>query len=125
MKHLILCAAVMGGSLSGAAAEPSSEELARKARELFTAHCYRCHGKEGANEGGFNYVLDRQRLLQRRKVVPGDAAKSRLYRRLFSTDDPMPPAEEKDRPSAADIALLKKWIDAGAPDFNKGASRAF
>ena len=125
MKCAILSVAVIGVSLGRAAAAPSPEELARKAREVFAAHCYRCHGKEGANEGGFNYVLDRQRLLQRRKVVPGEPAKSRLFRRLSSADDPMPPAEEKERPGAADIALIKQWIEAGAPDFSKSAIRAF
>jgi tetratricopeptide (TPR) repeat protein/mono/diheme cytochrome c family protein len=119
MKHLILGALVIGcgvGRLS--AAETSPEELARKVREVFTANCYRCHGKDGANEGGFNFILDRQRLLQRRKVLPGDPAKSRLFRRISSPDDPMPPADEKPRPSDRDIALVKNWIEAGAPDFN-------
>jgi hypothetical protein len=43
-----------------------------------------------------------------------------------------PPAEDsngkpiKDRPTAQDIAAVKAWIDAGAPDFNeKAAARAF
>src|SRR5262249_54495594 len=103
MKCAILSVAVIGVSLGRAAAAPP-EELARKARDVFATHCHRCHGKEGTNEGGFNYVLDRQRLVQRRKIVPGDPAKSRLFRRLSSADDPMPPAEEKERPGAADVA---------------------
>src|SRR5262249_45056907 len=78
--------------------------------------CHRCHGHDGANEGGFNFVLDRQRLVNRKKIVPGDAANSKLYRRLVSNDDPMPPPDEKPRPTTDEISLIKKWIDAGGPD---------
>jgi tetratricopeptide (TPR) repeat protein len=89
--------------------------LAGKAQELFRSYCYRCHGKDGANEGGFTYILDRDRLVARRKLVPGNPDKSKLYRRLVSADDPMPPAEEKTRPGKDDILLLRAWIAAGAP----------
>ena len=63
---------------------------AKKAQEILKANCYRCHGRDGANEGGINYILDRQRLIERRKVIAGDSAKSKLFRRISSTDDPMP-----------------------------------
>jgi len=61
---------------------------------------YRCHGK-----GGFNYALDR-RLLERRKVVPGNPAKSRLYRLLANEDMPRPrreatPQRRRGRPRQA------------------------
>src|SRR5262245_53488895 len=97
----VACVLALLGAPGPAAAEPQPDELARQVREVFRTHCYRCHGKDGANEGGLNYVLDRRRLLERRKVFPGDPAKSKLFRRLASTDEPMPPAEEKPRPSAA------------------------
>ena len=91
------------------AAEPA--ELARQVHTVLEKHCHRCHGQDGAVEGGFNYVLDRQRLLERRKVIAGEAAKSKLFRRVSSSDDPMPPIEEKARPSEGDIATIKKWIE--------------
>lgn len=90
------------------------------------ANCHRCHGHDGANEGGLNYLLDRQRLVSRKKLVPGDADKSKLYKRLVSDDDPMPPTGEMPRPGKDDIASIKQWIDAGAPDFAAAApQRAF
>jgi tetratricopeptide (TPR) repeat protein len=94
-----------------------AENLAGKVERVFRVNCYRCHGREGTNEGGFNYVLDRRQLLSRKKVLPGNAARSKLYRRLTSEDDPMPPEDEKPRPARGDIALIKQWINAGAPDF--------
>src|SRR5262249_338421 len=35
----------------------------------------------------------------------------------------MPPEDEKERPAAEDIAVLKKWIEAGAPDWNSAPKR--
>ena len=91
-------------------------ELSGRAKPcaLFQTHCYRCHGQDGANEGGLNYILDRDKLVERRKLVPGQPNKSRLFKRLTNPDDPMPPADEKVRPSKEDISLLRAWI-AGAP----------
>lgn len=48
-------------------------------------------------------------------VVPGDADASLMMRRMASTDgDHMPPAEAP-QPPAADVAVLRAWITAGAP----------
>ncbi len=99
------------------AGEADKQALARKAHAILEANCHRCHGRDGANEGGFNYVLDAARLAARRKLIPGDPTKSRLLRRITDPDDPMPPAEEKVRPSKDDVAILRRWIEAGAPPF--------
>src|SRR5207237_584297 len=96
-------------------AQEEPKELAAKARALLQTHCYRCHGQDGANEGGVNYILDRDKLVERKKVVPGAPEKSRLFKRLSNPNDPMPPIEQKDRPSSEDIVLLRAWIAAGAP----------
>ncbi len=97
-------------------AQVDRQELAAKARGLLQTHCYRCHGQEGANEGGLNFILDRDKLVERRKLVPGEPDKSRLFKRVTNPDDPMPPADEKVRPGQDDIRLLREWIAAGAPD---------
>jgi tetratricopeptide (TPR) repeat protein/mono/diheme cytochrome c family protein len=98
-----------------ALAQGDAADLANKARALFEKHCYRCHGQDGANEGGVNYILDRDKLIERRKILPGSPDKSRLFKRVTHPDDPMPPAEEKVRPARDDIQLLRAWIAAGAP----------
>jgi tetratricopeptide (TPR) repeat protein/mono/diheme cytochrome c family protein len=103
------------GQPAGVNAQDDKQALARQARVLLETHCYRCHGKDGANEGGFNYILDREKLVARRKVIPGQPEKSRLLKRLTSADDPMPPADEKVRPGADDIRVLRSWVAAGAP----------
>jgi tetratricopeptide (TPR) repeat protein len=72
-----------------------------------------------------NYVMDVKTLVGRKKIVPGDPDKSRLIQRVKSADDPMPPEEEKARPSTQEIATLEAWIRAGARDGDSVAKREF
>src|SRR5713101_1981279 len=104
-----------------ARADDDKTALARQAQTILKTNCHRCHGQEGANEGGFNYVLDRQRLVAGRKIVPGDSAQSRLFKKLKKEE--MPPEDEKPRPTQADIGVIRQWIEAGAPDFNPAPAR--
>lgn len=107
------------------AAGQEHRELARQAQAILKTHCYRCHGQDGANEGGFNYASDLRLLVSRRRIVAGDPGKSKLMRRILNKLDPMPPSEEKARPSVAEIDTLKKWIAAGAPARDVAAPRPF
>jgi WD40 repeat protein/mono/diheme cytochrome c family protein len=97
------------------------QQLARQARAVLKTHCYRCHGQDGSVEGSMNYVTDLAKLVARKKVLPNDAKGSRLFRRV--DEGTMPPPDEQPRPSAAEVAVLKKWIEAGAPA-GEVASRA-
>src|SRR5579884_478537 len=97
-------------------ADGDGGELAKKAHAILKAYCYRCHGQDGALEGGMGYVLDRDKLIARRKVVPGQPDSSSLLKRVVSGK--MPPPGEKPRPGADDVAALRQWIAAGAPRAN-------
>jgi mono/diheme cytochrome c family protein len=90
------------------AADPTSADVKR----ILDTHCHRCHGQDGAVEGGFNYALDLPKLLDRKKLIPGNADRSPLLRRI--ADGTMPPPGEKQRVSDADLATLKSWVNAGA-----------
>src|SRR5262249_39810935 len=97
--------------------KPSSEQLAQRAKEILEKACYRCHGKEGSVEGGFNYVLDLPQLVARRKmIVPGKPEESLIFQRTESGE--MPPADACRRLSHDQVALLRQWIQEGARDFN-------
>jgi cytochrome c553 len=119
MKHVLVyrwsllasLALLAASGRASAGAEPA--ELARKAESILKTHCHRCHGQDGAVEGGMNYILDRDKLVARKKVLPGKAEQSPLFRRLKSGK--MPPAGEQPRPRPADLAVIQQWIDAGAP----------
>jgi WD40 repeat protein len=109
---------------SGVAAGAGRDKalLAQKVKEILTGHCYRCHGQDGAAEGGFNFALETQRLIGRQLVVPNHPARSRLLLRVLH--DEMPPEEEKDRLSEEQVAVLKSWIAQGAPAFAPPGPRA-
>jgi hypothetical protein len=116
MRHVLVLALVGITSVPlHAAAPPVSvpADLASSALAIFRRACHRCHGEDGAVEGGLNYILDRDKLVARGKIVPGQPARSRLYRRLV--EGSMPPAGQKPRPTPDEVALLRKWIEAGAP----------
>jgi WD40 repeat protein/mono/diheme cytochrome c family protein len=104
--------------------DPMHVELAGKARKIFETYCYRCHGQDGAAEGGLNYLLDHDRLVGGRQVVAGSVTKSRLLKRVLVGE--MPPEEEKSRPTTDEIAVLRKWVETGAPAWAKsGKQRPF
>src|SRR5262245_53815876 len=87
--------------------------LAARPQGPLKAHCHRCHRLEGAVEGGLNYILDREKLVARRKVVPGQPETSPLYLRVAKGR--MPPPDVKVRPTPEDIDVLRRWIASGAP----------
>ncbi len=111
-KMFPLAIAFLLGTALPAFADDDAKQLAAQAQAVFKAHCYRCHGQDGAVEGGMNYITDLGKLVARKKVVPGDPAASRLFKRI--DDGSMPPPGEKERLSEGEIAIVKRWITAGA-----------
>jgi len=84
---------------------------------IMQKHCTRCHGAE-KRKGGLLLNARKAALLPadsgRAAIVPGDAHKSELLRRVLSLDkdERMPPAG--DRLTASEIARLRAWIEQGA-----------
>src|SRR5262249_643540 len=103
-------------------AETDRPELALQAQAILKANCHRCHGRDGAVEGGMNYILDRDKLFARKKIVPGEAERSPLFKRMSSGK--MPPAGEQPRPSSSDLAIIKQWIESGAPSAQPAVARS-
>jgi mono/diheme cytochrome c family protein len=99
-----------------------NQKLAAQVKEIFTRNCYRCHGQNGAHEGRFDSVLDFKKLVgpalvdaKNPKVIAGSPDKSRLFIRMGIRRDMPYPEDEQPRPTDAEIAVVKKWIEAGAP----------
>ncbi|MFO0881166.1 MAG: c-type cytochrome domain-containing protein [Gemmataceae bacterium] len=113
MRVILGLILLLPGTLTAAAPPSAGGSLAGRARAVLQTHCHRCHGQDGTVEGGLNYVLDRDRLIARRKIVPGSPERSPLLTRIHTGK--MPPPDEKTRPSPAEIKLLHDWIAAGAP----------
>ncbi|HYT89974.1 MAG TPA: c-type cytochrome domain-containing protein, partial [Gemmataceae bacterium] len=92
-----------------------------KAQAILKVYCHRCHGENGSAKGKFSYVLDRDKLIARGKIVPGNATESELYQRVQSGE--MPPSGKNPRPSKDDIATLREWIEAGASALETAVAR--
>jgi hypothetical protein len=128
--------AVVGGFSAGRVpgAELQGSTPAEGAKAVLTTYCYRCHGKDGRNEGGLNVVTDLQKLVESKRVVPGEPDRSKLLKRVQSGE--MPPEIDLEdqaenppalpRPGPKEITLLRDWIKAGAPvSAPKTAGRKF
>ena len=71
---------VLNGFAGGLAAERS--EVAQKAKAILSQKCYSCHGEAGSADGGINFMLDRERLVKRKKLVPGKSDDSLIFRQV-------------------------------------------
>lgn len=87
-------------------------------KPIFQSNCYRCHG--GMNhKGGLNFATSAGMMKGGHSgavLVPGDPAKSllvTLIRHEGPKDKPMP-MPPKTKLSDADIAIVERWIKAGA-----------
>jgi mono/diheme cytochrome c family protein len=106
----------------GPTAPPGNSSLAGQAKALLQTHCAGCHGGGKASKGGFGFVLDRDRLVGRQLVTPGKARESDLLLRV--EDGEMPPKSRKVRPTPAEVKILRRWVEAGAPPFDVPVKRA-
>jgi hypothetical protein len=117
-------ALLLSGLYAHAPSAQAAEEISfnRDIRPILAENCFSCHGPDpGGRKAGLR--LDTEAgLFEKRKgdpapVVRGDSAGSELYKRLLSKDkeEVMPPPESHKEMKPAEVALLKRWIDAGAP----------
>ena len=89
-------------------------------RPIISAKCFHCHGPdEKSRKAKLRLDLREEALKEHedgRTIVPGDVNASALVARITSKDrdEVMPPPKEDHPLSAAEIALLKKWIAQGA-----------
>src|SRR5438128_1858357 len=100
---------------SGSAA--SGVDFVRDIQPILKTSCYECHGP--AKQKGKLRLDAKPLALKGGKsgpvIVPGNSEKSGLIERLTtgSDDDRMP--QDKDALPAEQIALIRRWIDQGAP----------
>jgi len=98
-----------------ALAEDSPAVLATQARAIFRANCGRCHHGPGSAGGDFD-LLKPKDLVDNALIEPKQPDKSTLFQRVSRGEMPPKPA----RLSVEDVHALKRWIDAGAPEFASG-----
>jgi len=102
-----------------------NDQLVAQAHSVLKQHCIRCHGDQESDEGGFDFAADRDKLIAAGYVLPGNAKESPLLERMISNESPMPPAGEEPRPTDAEVALVREWIQAGAAPFGPVTQQPF
>jgi cytochrome c553 len=100
----------------GSAAEAT--DFAGRVAPLLAAKCGACHGPTAA-ESGFRIDIREQALAGGDSgtagIVPGQPAESELFVRVATTDKELRMPAEGEPLSADEQAVLKAWIEAGAP----------
>ena len=101
--------------------QPATIQFNRDIRPILSDNCYFCHGPD-QNKRKADLRLDTREglfstLSDHRTVVPGKPDDSELYRRLITHDpqERMPDPKSNKRLSGHDIALIRRWIEQGAP----------
>ncbi|HEX5177532.1 MAG TPA: DUF1549 domain-containing protein, partial [Chthoniobacteraceae bacterium] len=123
MRHFVfqfaLAATVFIGTYSAQGVEPI--DFNRDIQPLLSENCYLCHGPDAKareadlrldrKEGIFGKTEDGLTIVQ-----PGNPGGSELILRITSQDrdEVMPPPKSHRHLSAAQIALLKRWVEEGA-----------
>jgi len=94
-------------------------DFVRHIQPLLRRHCYQCHGHD-VQEGSLRLDL-KQRAMSGgdhgQVIVPGRSGQSLLVTLISGTGPAarrMPPVDEGNPLSPAQIALVRDWIDAGA-----------
>jgi hypothetical protein len=102
-------------------APPRPVDFEREIRPILSDACYVCHGPDSGKREA-NLRLDTREgafaeIDGVKMIVPGKPEKSELFRRISTkdADDRMPPAKAKRTLSPAQIDLVRRWIEQGAP----------
>jgi hypothetical protein len=114
----VLAVAVLAGQTPTVREAPV--DFTSQIRPLLSDRCFRCHGPDAGKRkkelrldisaGAFKALDDGWAV-----VKPGHPERSELVRRIFADDDDiMPPSETHLSLSAAEKALLLRWVKEGA-----------
>jgi hypothetical protein len=112
----------LGLSLSGSAFAAAPVTFNRDIRPILAEACFQCHGPDPGTrkaglrldtEAGFFTAKDGESPT----VIKGQPGKSPLFQRLISkdTEEVMPPPESHKDLKPAQVAMVKTWIEQGAP----------
>jgi hypothetical protein len=103
-------------------AQTKEVDYTRDVRPILAGKCLQCHGPDDkvrkaglrldSRDGATKTLADGKAA-----IVPGQIAKSELYQRITSKDPThaMPPAKLGKPLLPEEIAVLKRWIEQGAP----------
>jgi len=114
-RTLTLFASVFAVAFSTTAAE-TPVDFSREILPILSNKCFVCHGPDSRKEDLLrldSFEGATSDLGGYRAVDPGDLAKSEIIARIHDADDPMPPEDAEKHLTAAERALLKRWVLQG------------
>lgn len=104
------------------AAAAGAVQFNRDVRPILSEYCLNCHGFDDKTRKGGLRLDQREDALRGGKsgtpaILPGKSAESELVQRLLThdPDEVMPPPKMDRQLSPAQVAVLRQWIDEGAP----------
>jgi hypothetical protein len=110
-----LLASVFMVAFSTTAAE-TPVDFSREILPILSNKCFICHGPDSRKEDLLrldSFEGATSDLGGYRAVDPSDLAKSEIIARIHDADDPMPPEDAEKHLTAAERALLKRWVLQG------------
>ena len=125
--RLPLALAFLALFASAQAELPAKIEFNRDIRPILAENCFHCHGPDpGSRKVGLRFDTEAGFFAVRKNkdgseepptIIKGQSAKSELYARIIATDpeEIMPPPKEHKTIKPHEVALIKAWIDQGAP----------
>ncbi|WP_367874187.1 PSD1 and planctomycete cytochrome C domain-containing protein [Luteolibacter sp. Populi] len=107
--------AVLVMVMAGHAAEVP--DFNREIRPILSDRCFACHGFDAKAREAELRLDVAEAAYADKAIVPGKPEESLVWQRITSTDpdEVMPPADSHLKLSAEEKALLKRWIEGGAP----------
>lgn len=124
MQRILVALAIAEVFAPGALAKGPGEpvDFMREIRPLLAQNCLMCHGPdEGTRESGLRLDTRAGATSEADSglpaVIPGDGENSELLTRLSSQEDDlrMPPPDAGRQLSPDQIAVVRRWIEQGAP----------
>ena len=100
--------------LSGA---PPPINFDRQVRPILSDNCFMCHGPDEKHRmAGIHFDTKEGAFSKPGVITPGDSAHSKMYLRISNANEAMrmPPVYSGRKLTAAQIEILKNWIDSGA-----------
>jgi hypothetical protein len=106
---------IVAGASSAFAAEPVS--FSYDVLPILSDKCFHCHGPDPKHREADLRLDVREAALEHGAFVPGKSGESELVRRILSTeaDEQMPPPSSNRVITKAQIEILRRWVDQGAP----------
>ena len=121
----------LGTSCLTAADREGERLFSLKVRGILNAKCLACHGEAGKKLKGDLDLSSRAAMLkggesEEASLVPGKPLASPLYlaaTREHEEDWSAMPPKENDKLTADQLAVLKRWIDLGAPPLGQAPQK--